>query len=168
MQEQIENKEKSNNKDKDIYFMKEALKEAKKAYEKGEIPVGAIIVKDDKIISRGHNLKEIKKSSLQHAEIISINKANKKLGTWRLIDCTMYVTLEPCCMCTGALINSRISRVVIATEDLKTGAFGSKIDINDIGLNHKIEVDKGICQAESSKLIKDFFKGLRDEKKKQK
>ena len=153
---------------KDVYFMQEALKEAVKARKKGEIPVGAIIVKDNNIIARGHNLKETKNSALQHAEIITINKANEKLKSWRLLDCTMYVTLEPCCMCAGALVNSRINRLVIATEDDKTGAFGSKIDINNIGLNHKIEVTKGICKVESSNLIKEFFKGLRDEKKKQK
>lgn len=152
----------------DTYYMKIALKEAIKAKEKKEIPVGAIIVRDDKIISRGHNLKETKKSSLEHAEIIAIKKANKKLDSWRLTDCTMYVTLEPCSMCTGALINSRIGRIVIATEDLKTGAFGSKLDLNDIGLNHKIDVEFGVCREESSKLLKEFFKGLRDEKKRQK
>ena len=110
-------------------FMNEALKEAKKAYNKEEVPVGAIIVKDGVIISRAHNLKETKKSSVCHAEILAIEKACKKLGMWRLLDCDMYVTLEPCVMCTGALINSRIRKLYIGTNDEKTGACGSRLNL---------------------------------------
>ena len=108
-------------------FMKEALKEAKKAYDKLEVPVGAIIVKDGKIIAKAHNLKETKFDTTKHAEILAIQKASKKLNSWRLLDCEMYVTLEPCSMCAGALINSRIKKVYIGTSDEKTGAIGSVI-----------------------------------------
>ena len=110
-------------------FMKEALKEAKKAYKKEEIPVGAIIVKDGKIVSRAHNLKESKNSSTAHAEILAIEKANKKLKAWRLENCEMYITLEPCMMCMGAIINSRIKKIYIGTMDPKTGSCKSVIDI---------------------------------------
>ena len=105
-------------------FMKEAIKQAKKAYDKEEIPVGAVIVKDGKIIARGYNKKEEKKDTTQHAEIIAIQKASRKIGAWRLQDCEMYVTLEPCAMCTGALIQARLKRVYIGTMDPKTGACG--------------------------------------------
>ena len=147
-------------------FMKEALKEAKKAYEKEEVPVGAIIVKDGKIIARAHNLKETKRSSICHAEILAIEKACKKLGAWRLTDCDMYVTLEPCAMCTGALINSRIRKLYIGTNDEKTGACGSKINIlEDVFFNHKIEIERGILQKECETILKDFFKFLRQRNK---
>ena len=126
--------------------MKEALKEANKAYEKLEIPVGAIIVKDDKIIARAHNLKEIKCDTTEHAEINAIKKASKKLGSWRLTGCEMYVTLEPCSMCAGALIQSRIDKLYIGTMDDKTGACGSVLDLlGDYKFNHIIEVEKGVC-----------------------
>ena len=128
------------------YYMNEALKEAKKAYEKLEIPVGAIIVKDDKIIARAHNLKEIKCDTTEHAEINVIKKASKKLGSWRLTGCEMYVTLEPCSMCAGALIQSRIDKLYIGTMDDKTGACGSVLDLlGDYKFNHIIEVEKGVC-----------------------
>lgn len=147
-------------------FMKEALKEAKKAYQKEEVPVGAIIVKDGKIIARGHNLKETKNSSISHAEILAIQKACKKLDAWRLTDCDMYVTLEPCTMCTGALINSRIRKLYIGTNDEKTGACGSKINLlEDVIFNHKVEVERGILQQECEAILKDFFKFLRGRKK---
>ena len=110
-------------------FMKEALKEASKAYNIEEVPVGAIIVKDGKIISRAHNVKETKKNAIGHAEIMAIDKACKKIGAWRLENCEMYVTLEPCAMCAGALINSRIKKLYIGTQDEKTGACGSKINL---------------------------------------
>ena len=130
-------------------YMLEALKEAKKAYLKKEVPVGAIIVKDGLIISRGHNLKETKQNSIEHAEIVAINKACKKLKSWRLIDCEMYVTLEPCVMCAGAIINSRIKKLYIGTMDMKTGACGSKLDLlNDYKFNHNVEVEKGILNKE--------------------
>ncbi|MDE5540081.1 MAG: nucleoside deaminase, partial [Bacilli bacterium] len=110
-------------------FMKEALKEARKAYNKEEIPVGAVIVKNGEIIARAYNLKETKKDTINHAEILAIKKASKKLNSWRLTDCEMYVTLEPCSMCAGALIQSRISKVYIGTMDYKTGACGSILNL---------------------------------------
>ena len=124
-------------------FMKEALKEAKKAYEKLEVPVGAVIVKDGKIIARGHNLKETKKDTTRHAEIIAIEKASKKLGAWRLLDCEMYVTLEPCSMCAGAMINSRIKKLYIGAIDEKTGAVGSVLNLlEDYKFNHNIDYER--------------------------
>ena len=142
--------------------MKEALKEAKKAYEKSEIPVGAIIVKEGKIIARGHNLKETKTDTTKHAEIIAIQKASKKLNAWRLEDCEMYVTLEPCTMCAGAIINARIKKVYIGTLDSKAGACGSILNLfEDYKFNHKVEYENGIMQKECEKILKDFFKDLR-------
>jgi len=151
--------------EKEIY-MKEALKQAKKAYEKEEIPVGAIIVKNNKIIARAYNQKEIKCDTTKHAEIIAIQKASKKLKSWRLTDCEMYVTLEPCSMCAGALIQSRIKKVYIGTMDEKTGASGSVLNLfQDYKFNHQVEVETGILQKECEKILKDFFKYLRNKKK---
>ena len=147
-------------------FMREALKEARKAYQKLEIPVGCVIVKDRKIIARGHNLKETKFDTTKHAEIIAIQKASKKLNSWRLIDCELYVTLEPCPMCAGAIINSRIKKIYIGTMDKKTGACGSVLNLfNDYKFNHKVEVETGILQNECEKSLKEFFKELRELKK---
>ena len=146
-------------------FMKEALKEAKKAYEKLEVPVGAVIVKNGKIIARAHNLKETKKDTTKHAEILAIEKASKKLNAWRLLDCEMYITLEPCSMCAGAIINSRIKKIYIGALDEKTGAAGSVLNLFDYKFNHKVEVEKGILQKECEKVLKDFFKELRNLKK---
>ena len=130
-------------------FMKEALKEAKKAYAIEEVPVGAVIVKDGKIIARAYNKKETKKTATSHAEILAIEKACKKLDSWRLTDCEMYVTLEPCSMCAGALINSRIKKLYIGTQDEKTGACGSVLNLlEDYKFNHKIEVEKYILKEE--------------------
>ena len=143
-------------------FMKEALKEAKKAYDKLEVPVGCVIVKDGKIISRAHNLKETKKDTTKHAEILAIQKASKKLDAWRLLDCDMYVTLEPCSMCAGAIINSRIRNLYIGTMDKKTGAAGSVLNLfEDFIFNHKVTVETGILQTQCEKILKDFFKELR-------
>ena len=148
------------------YFMKQALKEAEKAYKKLEVPVGAVIVKDGKIIARGYNQKENKKDTTKHAEIIAIQEASKKLGSWRLIDCEMYVTLEPCSMCAGAIINSRIKKIYIGTKDEKTGAVGSVLNLlEDYKFNHKVEIESGIMQKECEKILKDFFKELRKSKK---
>ena len=147
-------------------FMKEALKEAKKAYDKLEVPVGCVIVKDGKVISRAHNLKETKLDTTKHAEILAIQKASKKLESWRLIDCEMYVTLEPCSMCAGAIINSRIKKLYIGTMDEKTGAVGSKLNLlEDYTFNHKVEITTGVLQEECEKILKDFFKLLRKIKK---
>ena len=146
-------------------FMKEAIKQAKKAYDKEEIPVGAVIVKDGKIIAMGYNKKEEKKDTTQHAEIIAIQKASRKIGAWRLQDCEMYVTLEPCAMCTGALIQARLKRVYIGTMDPKTGACGSVLNLlEDYKFNHKVEVETNIMQKECEKILKDFFKYLRSKK----
>ncbi len=143
-------------------FMKEALKEAEKAYKKLEVPVGAVIVKDGKIIARGHNQKETKTDTTKHAEIIAIQKASKKLKAWRLLDCEMYVTLEPCAMCAGAIINSRIKKVYIGTKDNKTGAVGSVLNLfEDFKFNHKVESEIGLMQEECEKILKQFFKELR-------
>ena len=142
-------------------FMREALKEAKKAKEKGEVPVGAIIVLDGKIIARGHNMRENKKSSLCHAEIIAINKACKKLQNFRLENCEMYVTLEPCLMCAGAIIQSRIKKLAYGAEDPKYGMAGSSFNVFELESNHKVEVAGRILCEECSVLIKDFFRTLR-------
>ena len=140
-------------------FMKEALKEAKKAYNKLEIPVGAVIVKDGKIIARAHNIKEEKHDTTKHAEIIAIQKASKKLETWRLNDCEMYVTLEPCPMCAGAIIQARIKKVYIGAMDEKTGACGSVLNLfKDFKFNHNVELETGIFKEDCEKILKDFFK----------
>ena len=150
-------------------FMKEALKEAKKAYGKLEVPVGAIIVRDRKIIARAHNLKETKKDTTKHAEILAIQKASRKLESWRLLDCEMYVTLEPCSMCAGAMINARIKKLYIGALDEKTGAAGSVFNLfEDYKFNHNVEIEQGIMQDECEKILKDFFKKLREFKKNKK
>ena len=143
-------------------FMKKALKEAEKAYDKLEVPIGAVIVKDNKIIARAHNLKEEKQSTIKHAEIIAIEKASKKLKNWRLNECEMYVTLEPCSMCAGAILNSRIKKIYIGAIDERTGACGSKINIlqnNELDTSCDIEI--GILADECKDLLQDFFKKLR-------
>ena len=148
-------------------YMKEALKEAKKAYDKLEIPVGAVIVKNGEIIARAHNVKEAKKDTTKHAEIIAIQKASKKLDSWRLNDCEMYVTLEPCAMCAGALIQSRMKKVYIGTMDEKTGACGSVLNLlEDYKFNHMVDIEKEICKEECEKILKDFFRELRKNKSK--
>ena len=148
-------------------YMKEALKEAQKAYKKLEIPVGAVIVKDGKIIAKAHNIKEEEKDTTKHAEIIAIQKASKKLKAWRLTDCDLYVTLEPCSMCAGALIQSRIRKVYIGTEDKKTGACGSVLNLlEDYKFNHKVEIENGILKEECEAILKKFFKELRSRKAK--
>lgn len=153
--------------DRNNKFMKEALKEAKKAYDKEEIPVGAVIVRDDKIIARGHNIKELKKDTTKHAEIIAIQKASKKMDAWRLEGCTLYVTLEPCAMCAGALIQSRIKKVVIGTMDKKTGACGSVLNLlEDYKFNHQVEIETGIMETECREILQQFFKELRKKKSK--
>ena len=146
--------------------MKEALKEAKKAYKKLEVPVGCVIVKDGKIIARAHNLKETKYDTTKHAEILAIQKASKKLESWRLIDCDMYVTLEPCPMCAGAIIQSRIKNLYYGASDEKTGAVGSVLNLmEDFKFNHIVNVEKGILKNDCENLLKDFFRELRKSKK---
>ena len=147
-------------------FMKEALKEAKKAFEKEEVPIGAVIVKDGKIIARAHNLRETKKIATGHAEIVAIEKACKKVGAWRLEECDMYVTLEPCFMCAGAMINARIKNLYIGAMDPKAGAAGSKFNLfEDITLNHKVNVFYYVREEECIKILQEFFKKLRQGEK---
>lgn len=153
----------------DEKFMKEAIKEAKKAYKKLEVPVGCVIVKDGKVIARSHNQKETKFDTTKHAEILAIQKASKKLNSWRLIDCDMYVTLEPCSMCAGAIIQSRIRKVYIGASDEKTGAVGSVLNLfTDYKFNHNVDFEKDILNDECKKMLQDFFKSLREEKLKKK
>ena len=146
-------------------FMQIALKEAKKAYDKLEIPVGAVIVKNGEVIAKAHNLKETKFDTTKHAEILAIQKASKKLESWRLIDCDMYVTLEPCSMCAGAIINSRIKNVYIGASDEKTGAVGSVLNLfTDYKFNHNVNFEKGILEDECKNLLQEFFRKLRKQK----
>lgn len=147
------------------YFMRQALKEAKKAYQKLEVPVGVVIVKDDQIIAKAHNQKEEKNSPIKHAEIIAIEKACKKLKNWRLNDCEMYITLEPCPMCTGAIVNARMKKVYIGAMQLKTGACGSKMNvIEEYQSEAKVEVEFDILQEECLAILQDFFRELRKKK----
>ncbi len=142
------------------YYMKEALKEAEKAFDKNEVPVGCVIVYKDKIIARSHNLRNSSNSSISHAEILAIQQANEYLDTWILEGCTIYVTLEPCPMCAGAIIQSRIDKVVYGANDPKTGSSTSVVSLFD-KFPHQVEVESGLLQEESSQLIKSFFKKLR-------
>ncbi len=149
----------------DGIYMKEALKEACKAYEKNEVPIGAVIVHKGQIIGRGFNQKESLKDATLHAEITAIKDACKNLGGWRLPGCTVYVTLEPCPMCAGAIVNSRIERLVIGARDSKSGACGSVLDItNHEKLNHQPEVIFGVMEEECSNILKEFFSKLRKSK----
>ena len=142
--------------------MHKALREARRAFALAEVPVGAIIVHDNKIIGRGYNTREIKQNPLHHAEIIAINQAAKKLKSWRLLDCTLYVTLEPCTMCAGAIVHARIPTVVFGAWDPKAGACGSISNVlADKKLNHQPVVITDICQPECSQILKDFFKSVR-------
>lgn len=150
----------------DELFMREALKEAQKAYDINEVPIGAVIVRDGEIVGRGYNQKETLKDATLHAEVSAIREACRKLGGWRLPGCTMYVTLEPCSMCAGALVNARIEKLVIGTADLKTGACGSVLNIVQTGkLNHQIDVKFGILEESCSDILKKFFYELRISKK---
>lgn len=149
----------------DEKFMKLAIKEAKKALELNEVPVGCVIVKNNTVIARAHNLRESKKNSLMHAEIIAIDKACKKVENFRLEDCTMYVTLEPCLMCSGAIVQSRIKRLCFGAADKKYGAVKSIANVLELPSNHSVQVDCEIFEKECSDIIKEFFKGLRLKKK---
>ena len=150
----------------DESFMKQAVKQAKKAYDKLETPIGCVIVREDKIIARGYNKRNMKKNTLAHAEILAINKASKKLDDWRLEGCTMYVTLEPCQMCAGALVQSRIDRVVVGCMNPKAGCAGSVLNLlQQDGLNHQVEITKGVLAEECSGLMTSFFRELRKKKK---
>lgn len=147
---------------KDEKFMRAAYKEALKAYELSEVPIGCVIVYEDKIIARGYNRRVTDKSTLAHGEILAIKKACKKLGDWRLEDCTMYVTLEPCQMCAGAIVQARIPKVVMACRNPKAGCAGSILDMfHEEKFNHQVELVEGIMEEECSRLVKKFFKELR-------
>ena len=148
-------------------FMREALKQAKKAAGLGEMPVGAVIVRGDEIISRAYNRRETKKNAIMHAEITAIERACKKLGGWRLPGCSMYVTLEPCPMCAGAILNARIENLFFGAYDKKSGCAGSVLDLLDMNLcNYRVPVIGGILEEECSDIIKNFFRQLRAEKSK--
>lgn len=142
-------------------YMREAIKLAKKAERKDEVPVGAVIVKRGEVIARAYNLRETKKDPLAHAEILAIKKASRKLRGWRLENCVLYVTLEPCPMCAGAIVNSRIKQVVFGAYDPKAGAMGSVYDLAEGKLNHKPEVTGGVLKDECSSILKQYFLGKR-------
>lgn len=146
----------------DEKYMKEAIKQAKKAYALGEVPIGCVIVYQDKIIGRGYNRRNTDKNTLAHAEITAINKASKKIGDWRLEDCTLYVTLEPCQMCAGAIVQARITRVVMGSMNPKAGCGGSILNILEMPqFNHQVDVTRGILEEECSHMLTTFFKELR-------
>ena len=156
-----ENKEKGQRKmtDTDAKYMKEAIRQAKKAYAIGEVPIGCVIVRDGKIISRGYNRRTIDKNTLAHAELAAIKKASKKLDDWRLEGCTMYVTLEPCQMCAGALVQSRIDRVVVGCMNPKAGCAGSILNLLQMPeFNHQVELETGVLEEECSQMMKAYRK----------
>lgn len=149
----------------DERYMKEAIKQAKKAYALDEVPIGCVIVQDNKIIARGYNRRNTDKNALAHAEISAIKKASKKTGDWRLEDCTMYVTLEPCQMCAGAIVQSRMKKVVIGAMNPKAGCAGSVINILQMKqFNHQAEMENGILEKECADMLSTFFKELREKK----
>lgn len=150
-------------------YMKEAIRQAKKAYALGEVPIGCVIVYEGKIIGRGYNRRNTDKNTLAHAEITAINKASKKLGDWRLEGCTLYVTLEPCQMCAGAIVQARIDEVVMACMNPKAGCAGSILNILEMPeFNHQVKITGGILEAECSHMLTQFFKELRVRVKKEK
>ncbi|MCR5322606.1 MAG: tRNA adenosine(34) deaminase TadA [Lachnospiraceae bacterium] len=155
--------------DTDTKYMKKALAQARRALADGEVPIGCVIVYEDKIIARGYNRRNTLKSTLAHAEITAIDKASRKLGDWRLEGCTLYVTLEPCQMCAGAIVQSRIDRVVIATMNPKAGCAGSILNLLDMKeFNHQVEITKGICTEEAVAVMNEFFEDLRKKNKAEK
>ena len=151
--------------ERDEYFMRLALQEAKQAMNLGEVPVGAVIVRGDEVVSLGHNLRETGKNALADAEVIAINRACQALGGWRLHQCELYVTLEPCPMCSGAIINSRIKRVVYGAADDKAGCMGSVADFCAYPFNHKPQVVRGVLEEECQALLQQFFQYLREKRK---
>ena len=153
----------------DEKYMKQAIRQAKKAYAIGEVPIGCVIVYQDKIIGRGYNRRTIDNNTLAHAELIAIKKASKKLNDWRLEECTMYVTLEPCQMCAGAIVQSRMTRVVVGCMNPKAGCAGSILNLLDLKeFTHKVELTTGVMEEECSQMMKAFFKELRMAKKRRK
>ena len=148
--------------DNDEKYMKEAIKQAKKAAKAGDVPIGCVIVKDDQIIARGYNKRNAKKTTLAHAELLAIEKASKKLGDWRLEECTMYITLEPCQMCAGAIVQARIPRVVAGAMNKKAGCAGSILNLFQVeAFNHQVEFSHGLLEQECSGLLSEFFRNLR-------
>lgn len=153
----------------DEKYMKAAIREAKKAYALDEVPIGCVIVQDGTIIARGYNRRNTEGNTLAHAELAAIRKASKKTGDWRLEDCTMYVTLEPCQMCAGAIVQSRMKKVVIATMNPKAGCAGSVLNLLQMAaFNHQVEIETGVLEEECSMMLSDFFRELREKKKKDK
>lgn len=153
----------------DEQFMKEAIKQAKKAYKQDEVPIGCVIVQNGEIIARAYNKRNKKRNPLAHAEIMAINKASKVLGDWRLEDCTMYITLEPCQMCAGAIVQARIPKVVIGSMNPKAGCAGSILNLLQVqAFNHQVELVRGVMEEECTNMLQEFFKELRDKKKEEK
>lgn len=153
----------------DEIYMKEALKQAKKAAAIGEVPIGCVIVYNDTIIARGYNKRNTKKTTLAHAEMIAIERASKRLGDWRLEGCTMYVTLEPCQMCSGAIVQSRLDKVVIGSMNPKAGCAGSVCNLLQMKeFNHQVELITGVLEEKCTNLLQNFFKELREQKKNEK
>ena len=149
-------------------FMRAAIREAKKAYALDEVPIGCVIVREEKIIARGYNRRNTDKNTLAHAELSAIKKASKKCGDWRLEDCTMYVTLEPCQMCAGAIVQSRMKKVVIGANNPKAGCAGSVLNLLQMAaFNHQVEIETGVLEEECSSMLSDFFRELREKRKKQ-
>lgn len=147
-------------------YMKAALREARKAELLEEVPIGCVIVQGDKIIARGYNRRNTDKNTLAHAELTAIRKASRKTGDWRLEDCTMYVTLEPCQMCAGAIVQSRMARVVIGAMNPKAGCAGSVMNLLQVAqFNHQVEIERGVLEEECSRMLSDFFRRLRERKK---
>ncbi len=150
----------------DEKYMRAAIREAKKAYALDEVPIGCVIVQNDKIIARGYNRRNTDKNTLAHAEIAAIKKASRKTGDWRLEDCTMYVTLEPCQMCAGAIVQSRLGKVVIGSMNPKAGCAGSVLNLLQMKeFNHQVEMEKGVLEEECSAMLSAFFQELREKKK---
>ena len=149
----------------DEYYMAEALAEAGRAAELGEVPVGAVVVCEGKIVGRGHNLRETDRMATAHAELLAIEQACRTLGSWRLIGCTLYVTLEPCPMCAGAIVNARLDRVVFGAKDAKGGAMGSVLNVNAYPFNHKPAVERGVCEKDCADVLRCFFERKRGNKK---
>ena len=151
------------------FFMREALKEAQKAYDQAEVPIGAVVVLNGEIIGRGHNLREKEQDATLHAEIKAIRQANQHLGSWRLEDCELFVTLEPCPMCSGAMILARMKKVIFGAFDPKAGTAGTFMNLlQDSRFNHQVEVEQGVLEEECKEILRSFFKGLRERNKKRK
>ncbi|MCI9515886.1 MAG: nucleoside deaminase [Lachnospiraceae bacterium] len=153
----------------DEKFMREAIRQAKKAYALDEVPIGCVIVYEGKIIARGYNRRNTDKNTLSHAELIAIKKASRKLGDWRLEGCTMYITLEPCQMCAGAMVQARVTEAVIGSMNPKAGCAGSVLNILEMeGFNHQVNVRRGVMEEECSRMLSGFFRELREKKKAEK